>query len=61
MQSIQKLIYNNGPLKLHNVVNQYDPNKIIFTKSLPSDSWHASEKTTRESKSVTYIACQMVA
>ena len=27
-QSIQKLIYNNVHLKLHNVINQYDLNKI---------------------------------
>ena len=28
MQSIQKWIYNNVHLKLHNVINQYDLSKI---------------------------------
>ena len=32
MQSIQKLVYNNVHLKLHNVINQYDLNKIFFKK-----------------------------
>ena len=29
MQTIQKLIQKNVHLKLHNVINQYDLNKII--------------------------------
>ena len=32
MQSIQKLICNNAHLKLHNVINEYDLNKIIEEK-----------------------------
>ena len=32
MQSIQKLINNNVHLKLHNVINHYDLNKIIEQK-----------------------------
>ena len=28
-QAIQKLIYNNVYLKLHNIISQYDFNKII--------------------------------
>ena len=32
MQSIQKLIYTNVHLKLHNVINQYDFSEIIIKK-----------------------------
>ena len=32
MQSIQKLINNNVHLKLHNIINHYDLNKIIENK-----------------------------
>lgn len=32
MQSTQKLTYNNVQPKLHNVINQYDLNKIIKKK-----------------------------
>ena len=39
MKCIQKLINSNVHLKLHNVINHYNPNKITWEKKKVSCPW----------------------
>ena len=50
MQSTQKVINNNAHLKLHNVINHYDLNKIILkiNKSLEKTTKNKKQKKKRD-------------
>ena len=43
MQSVQKLIYNNVHLKLHNIINHYDLNKITEKKKKSEGLAHGAQ------------------
>ena len=51
MQSIKKLIDNNVHLKLHNVISQYDLNKIILKIKINNKEEHEGKPHMEKKKS----------